>query len=288
VHTGNVDQLGLAWYLDLDTRRGQEATPLVIDGVMYTTTAWSKVVAADAATGEQLWIYDPKVPGEAGFKACCDVVSRGAAFADGKVFSATLDGRLIALDAQTGELLWSTLTVDPSKPYTITGAPRVAKGKVYIGNGGAEYGVRGYVSAYDANDGRLVWRFYTVPGDPEKSDGAASDAVLREKAEPTWSGTSYWQFGGGGTVWDAIVYDPELDQLYIGTGNGSPWNRQIRSEGKGDNLFLSSIPVALPGNAGGDLGFHRCTTYCSCHPFRGWGRADGHSARAKEWLLLRD
>jgi alcohol dehydrogenase (cytochrome c)/quinohemoprotein ethanol dehydrogenase len=142
--------------------------------------------------------------------------------------------------------------VDPSKPYTITGAPRVAKGKVYIGNGGAEYGVRGYVSAYDANDGRLVWRFYTVPGDPEKSDGAASDAVLREKAEPTWSGTSYWQFGGGGTVWDAIVYDPELDQLYIGTGNGSPWNRQIRSEGKGDNLFLSSI-LALDPDSGAYL-----------------------------------
>ena len=175
----NISQLGLEWFYEFDTRRGQEATPLVIDGVMYTTTAWSKVYAFNGATGELLWSHDPEVPGKAAAKGCCDVVNRGVAFADGKVFSATFDGRLIALDAKTGDLLWSVLTVDQTQPYTISGAPRVAKGKVFIGNGGADLGVRGYVSAYDAVTGKLIWRFYTVPGDPNLGpDGAASDEAL--------------------------------------------------------------------------------------------------------------
>ena len=175
----NVGQLGLAWSHEFDTNRGQEATPIVVDGVMYTTTAWSKVFAFNAVTGEQLWSYDPEVPGEAGFNACCDVVNRGVAVYDGKVFFGTLDGRLIALDAASGEPVWSKVTVDQSKPYTITGAPRVVKGRVLIGNGGAEYGVRGYVSAYDAETGELDWRFYTVPPGPgAPADGAASDSVI--------------------------------------------------------------------------------------------------------------
>ena len=249
VNDDNVAKLGLAWSYDLDTNRGQEATPLIIDGVMYTTTAWSKVVALDAATGKELWTFDPKVPGERGFSACCDVVNRGLAAYNGRLYLGTLDGRLIALDARTGKTVWSVVTVDQSKPYTITGAPRIVKGRVVIGNGGAEYGVRGYVSAYDAMTGKQAWRFYTVPGDPAKGpDGAASDPVMASAAKATWFG-KHWQAGGGGTVWDAIVYDPELDQLYIGVGNGSPWNQQVRSEGKGDNLFLSSV-VALNPDTG--------------------------------------
>jgi quinohemoprotein ethanol dehydrogenase len=249
INSENVGQLGLAWYHDLDTNRGQEATPLIIDGVMYTTTAWSKVVAMDAATGKTLWTFDPEVSKDRGHSACCDVVNRGLAAYDGKLFLGALDGRLIALDAATGKVVWSTVTVDQSQPYTITGAPRVVKGKVIIGNGGAELGVRGYVSAYDAATGKKLWRFYTIPGDPAKGpDGEASDAVLKAKAGDTWFG-NYWKAGGGGTVWDAIVYDQDLDQLYIGVGNGSPWNQQIRSEGKGDNLFLSSV-VALDPNTG--------------------------------------
>jgi quinohemoprotein ethanol dehydrogenase len=249
INRENVAGMRLAWFYDLDTNRGQEATPLVVDGVMYTSTAWSKVVALDAATGTLLWQFDPKVPPEKAFSGCCDVVNRGVAFYDGKIYLGAFDGRLIALDAKTGSQLWSQQTTDPAQAYTITGAPRIVRGKVLIGNGGAELGVRGYVTAYDAETGKQVWRFYTVPGDPAKGpDGAASDDVLKQKAAGTWFGR-FWTAGGGGTVWDSIVYDPELNQLYIGVGNGSPWNHRIRSEGKGDNLFLASI-VALDPDTG--------------------------------------
>lgn len=249
INSENVSKVGLAWSYDLDTNRGQEATPLIVDGVLYTTTAWSKVVALNAATGVPIWKFDPKVPGPTGYKACCDVVNRGAAYDNGKLFVGTLDGRLIALDAKTGAQLWSSTTVDQSKPYTITGAPRVAKGRVIIGNGGGEFGVRGYVSAYDERTGHLDWRFYTVPGDPSATpDSAASDDVLKKLALKTWFG-HFWTAGGGGAVWDAIVYDPALNQLIVGVGNGSPWNSEIRSQGKGDNLFLSSL-VALDVDTG--------------------------------------
>ncbi len=163
VNRETVARLGVAWWAEFDTDRGQEATPLVADGVLYTTTAWSKVYAFDARTGKPLWSYDPKVPGEKGADACCDVVNRGAAIWKGRIYVGTLDGRLIALDAKSGEVAWDVQTTDRTRAYTITGAPRVIKGKVLIGNGGAEYGVRGYVSAYDADSGKLVWRFYTTP-----------------------------------------------------------------------------------------------------------------------------
>lgn len=248
INAETASSLGLEWSHEFDTARGLEATPLVADGVIYTTTAWSKVHALDATTGKLLWKYDPEVPGETGFKACCDVVNRGAAIYNGKVYSGTLDGRLIALDAKTGKLVWSVVTVDQSKPYTITGAPRIVKGRVLIGNGGGEYGVRGYVSAYDAETGKQAWRFYTVPpAKGAKPDGAASDDIIA-KMQDTWDG-DYTKFGGGGTVWDAIVYDKDFNQVLIGVGNGSPWDHRIRSNGKGDNLFLSSV-VALDADTG--------------------------------------
>ncbi|RYF94462.1 MAG: PQQ-dependent dehydrogenase, methanol/ethanol family [Caulobacteraceae bacterium] len=256
INAGNVGQLGLAWSFDLPENRGIEATPLVADGVMYTTSAWSVVRAFDAKTGKLLWEHDPAVPRSTGVKACCDSVNRGVALWGDKVFYGTLDGRLEALDAKTGKLVWSKVTVDQSKPYTITGAPRVVKGKVLIGNGGAELGVRGYLSAYDANTGDMAWRFYTVPGEKD-SDGAASDKAMKDIARKTWNG-EFWKVGGGGTVWDSMAYDPELDLLYIGVGNGSPWNRDIRSPGGGDNLFLSSIVALKPET--GEYVWHYQTT----------------------------
>ena len=248
INRETVSRLKLAWYQDLDTHRGQEATPIVVDGVIYVSTAWSKVKAYDAASGKELWSYDPEVPGETAVHACCDVVNRGVAAWNGKIYVGTLDGRLIALDAKTGDVVWVRITVDQSKSYTITGAPRIVKGDVLIGNGGAEYDARGYVTAYDAETGEQKWRFYTVPGDPAKGpDGAASDNIMAMAAK-TWNG-EWWKLGGGGTVWDAIVYDPETDLLYIGVGNGTPWNQSFRSPGGGDNLFLSSI-VALNPDTG--------------------------------------
>jgi PQQ-dependent dehydrogenase (methanol/ethanol family) len=244
INERNVGRLGLAWYYNLDTKRGQEATPIVVDGVMYSSSAWSKVFALDAASGGMLWSYDPQVPGSWAVNACCDVVNRGVAAWQGKIFVGTLDGRLIALDAATGRRLWETLTIDPSFRYTITGAPRVAKGKVIIGNGGGEFGVRGYVSAYDSETGKLAWRFYTVPGDPSKP----FETPILRKAAQTWSG-DWWKLGGGGTVWNAITYDPELDQLYIGTGNGTPWSAKFRSPQGGDNWLTCSI-VALKPDTG--------------------------------------
>lgn len=246
VNRATVARLGVSWWADLDTDRGQEATPLVADGVLYTTTAWSKVLAFDAKSGKPLWTFDPKVPGQKGFDACCDAVNRGVALWKGRVYVGTLDGRLIALDGRSGAPAWTVQTTPPGQPYTITGAPRAVKGLIIIGNGGAEYGVRGYVSAYDAASGKLVWRFYTTPNPQGLADGAVSDAVLRQKAAPTWSDGAWRQTGGGGTVWDAITYDPKLDLLFVGVGNGSPWNHKIRSGGKGDNLFLSSIVALKP------------------------------------------
>lgn len=258
ITTENISSLSLAWYVDLPGMRGQEATPLVVDGVMYTTSAWSHVIALSAVTGEVLWHFDPDVPKSYSAKGCCGPVNRGAAYFEGVVYVGTLDGRLIALDAKTGQQHWSVLTVDQSQHYTITGAPRVANGKVFIGNGGAEYGVRGYISAYDAKTGKQLWRFYTVPGE----SGGVTGVEPVEAQRTTWSG-DWWTLGGGGTVWDAIVFDPESNLLFFGVGNGSPWNPNIRTDGKGDNLYLSSI-VAVDADTG-TYRWHYQTT-----PQEGW------------------
>jgi quinohemoprotein ethanol dehydrogenase len=247
----SVGKLGLAWSYDLETLRGVEATPLVKDGVLYTTSAWSLVYAFDARTGKLLWSYDPKVPKDHAKYVCCDVVNRGVALYKGRVYVATLDGRLIALDAKTGAEVWDVQTTPKDGSYAITAAPRIAKGRVLIGNAGSEYPVRGYVSAYDAQTGNLVWRTYTVPGDPSK--GFESDAM--KQAAVTWSG-EWWKAGGGGTVWDGLVYDPELEQIYFGTGNGSPWYGRIR--GKGDNLYIASI-VAVRADNGEQVWHYQAT-----------------------------
>jgi PQQ-dependent dehydrogenase (methanol/ethanol family) len=242
-----VARLGPVWFAELSaiSTRAFEATPIVVDGRLYVSTGWSVVLAYDARSGRKLWHFDPGVPKAVAGKGCCGPVSRGVAVADGKVFLAAFDGRLIALAADTGRPLWTVQTVDTTKDYTVTGAPRVIGHRVLIGNGGAELGVRGYLSAYDTETGRLAWRFYTVPPRPGTADGAVSDGVLAGKAAATWSGR-WWEWGGGGTVWDAMAYDPGLDLLYVGVGNGGPWNRQLRSDGRGDNLFLSSILALRP------------------------------------------
>ncbi|WP_339814469.1 PQQ-dependent dehydrogenase, methanol/ethanol family [uncultured Imperialibacter sp.] len=253
INKKNVGRLGLAWSLNLGTTRGIEATPLVVDGVMFLTGPWSVVYAVDVRTGKKIWTYDPEVPRSTGKKGCCDVVNRGLAMYKGSLFVGTFDGRLISLDAATGKPLWEKLTVDTTKYYTITGAPRVVKGKVIIGNGGAEYGVRGYITAYDALTGEQAWRFYTVPGDPSKP----FESKAMEIAAKTWSG-EWWKYGGGGTAWEAMAFDPELNLFYLGTGNGSPWDWFHRSNGEGDNLFLSSIVAINPDN--GEYVWHYQTT----------------------------
>jgi PQQ-dependent dehydrogenase (methanol/ethanol family) len=249
VNRDNVDELDLVWSFKFDTARGMEATPIVHDGVIYVSTGWSHVHAIDARSGEELWHYDAKVPKAQLAKTCCGPVNRGVAIwqedSDSplQVFFGALDGRLIALDAATGMENWSVQSTPTDGNYSVTGAPRIVKGMIIIGNGGAELGVRGYVSAYDVTTGEMKWRFYTVPGDRNKpQENAALEAAL-----DTWSGDEWYKLGGGGgTAWDSLVYDPELDLLYIGTGNGSPWNRELRSPGGGDNLYLSSIVALRP------------------------------------------
>ena len=255
INTDSVSKLGLAWYLDLGTNRGLEATPIVVDGVIYVSGAWNIIYAIDARSGKLLWQHDPETSRVwVAEYAVHDAVSRGLAVWDGKVIAATLDGRLFALDATNGGLLWSVLTIDRSKPYTITGAPRVIKGRVIIGNSGADYGVRGYLSAYDVSNGELDWRFYTVPGDPLKPQ----ESAVLEMAVKTWTGDEWYKTGGGGTVWNSMAFDPELNLLYFGVGNGTPWSRELRSPGGGDNLFLSSIVAVNPDN--GEYAWHYQTT----------------------------
>mgnify|MGYP001434496959 FL=1 len=254
INTSNVDQIGLSWSFETGTNRGHETTPIVKDGVMFITAPWSVVHALDAKTGDLLWTHDPQVERAWANNACCDVVNRGVALYENSIFFGTIDGRLISLDKDTGNENWSILTIDKSRPYTITGAPRIVKGNVIIGNGGGEFGVRGYVTAYDVDSGDELWRFYTVPGNPNEP----FESPEMEIAAKTWSGGKWWEYGGGGTVWDSMAYDPALDTLYIGTGNGSPWNRYVRSPGGGDNLYLSSI-VALDPDTG-DYKWHYQTT----------------------------
>lgn len=257
INRDNIDELDLAWSFKFSTARGMEATPLMHQGVLYVSTGWAHVHALDARTGEELWHYDAEVPRDHLIKACCGAVNRGVALWHGdaetglQVFFGTLDGRLIALDAKTGEQNWSVQTTPANSNYSVTGAPRVVDGKIIIGNGGAELGVRGYITAYDTATGDQLWRFYTVPGDPNKpQEHPALDVALETWGDKSWHKVG----GGGGTVWDSIVYDPQLDLLYIGTGNGSPWNRDLRSPGGGDNLYVSSIVALKPDT--GDYVWH--------------------------------
>lgn len=248
INDTNAQRLGLAWYADLNTYRGVEATPLEIGGVLYNVSAWSIVTAYDAVTGWQLWVYDPKIAVDYARITCCGPVSRGLAAWRGKIILGALDGRLIALDAASGKPVWSVDTKDAGQPLSITGAPRIADGKVVIGNSGGDFGARGYMSAYDADTGKFAWKFYIVPGDPAKMpEGAASDPVMA-KAAKTWGG-EWWKLGGGGNNWDGIAYDPKLNLVYFGTGNGSPHPSRFRSPGGGDNLFLCSI-VAVDATTG--------------------------------------
>jgi quinohemoprotein ethanol dehydrogenase len=237
-----VGKLGLAWSADLDTARGQEATPLMHDGLLYITTAWSKVQAYDARTGALKWAYDPEVPREKLVDVCCDAVNRGVALYGDKVYVATLDGRLVALDQKSGKAVWSKQTFPKDSHMAITGAPRIVKGRVLIGSAGSEYFTRGYLAAFDPQTGEELWKFYTVPGDPSKPQ----EGKHLEAAAKTWTG-DFWKLGGGGTVWDSITYDPKTDLVFFGTANAEPWNPAHRNtNGAGDSLYTASIVAVRP------------------------------------------
>jgi quinohemoprotein ethanol dehydrogenase len=246
INSSNISRLKLAWSMDLEDAGSLYTSPVEVNGVLYFAQGYSVIHAVDAQTGKLLWTYDPDVPKVAGKRMRTAWGSRGIAYWDGAIYAGTLDGRLIAIGAADGKLRWSVHTNEgPDDGRYITGAPWVFKGKVVIGHGGADFDlVRGYVTAYDAKTGKQLWRFYTVPGDPKK--GFEDDAQAR--AAKTWTG-EWWKYGGGGTVWNAMAYDPKYNRLYIGTGNGTPWNRHIRSPGGGDNLYLCSI-VALDADTG--------------------------------------
>ncbi len=256
IDTGNADRLGFAWQYDLRQTRGQEATPVVVDGVLYVSTNWGHVAALDGETGRQLWTYDPEVDGQWGRYACCDVVNRGLTVANGVVYVGSTDNYLHAIDARTGKRLWKVDTLDPEArarhtPYTTSGTPQVAGDVVVIGNGGADFGVRGFVRGFDLKTGHRRWTFWIVPHDPKlgPQEKPYLDAALK-----TWDPQSDWSKGGGGTAWDGMAYDPKLGLLYVGTGNSSPYNYLDRSKGKGDNLYLASIVAIDPRT--GDLRWH--------------------------------
>ena len=249
ISDANVKQVGLAWSADLETARGQEATPLMHDGVLYVSTAWSLVKAYDAASGKLLWSYDPKVPRDTLVRSCCDAVNRGVALYGDRVFVGTLDGRLVALDQKTGKVLFEKVVVPDQDNYTLTVAPRVVKGMVLLGASGAEYKARGYLAAYDWQSGKEVWRFNTVPGNPADGfgkEGPNKDAM--EKASKTWGNGKWWEMGGGGTVWDSITYDPKTNLIFFGTGNAEPWNPAANGR-EGDSLYTSSV-VAVDADTG--------------------------------------
>jgi quinohemoprotein ethanol dehydrogenase len=263
INEHNVKRLGFAWDYDLSTYRGQEATPIVVDGVMYTSGTWGYVYALDAATGKELWKFDPQVHGQAGRYPCCDLLNRGVAVWEGRVYVAAVDGRLFALDAATGTKIWDVDTiVDHSLQYSSTGAPQIAGRAVVIGNSGGDMGtggVRGYVTAYDLKSGERLWRFYTVPGAP----GAPFEHPEMEFAAKTWDPQRNPEYHGGGTVWDGMAYDPDLNLLYFGTGNAAPYDSRQRGRTHQDNLFVASI-IALNADTG------RMTWYYQATPGDEW------------------
>jgi quinohemoprotein ethanol dehydrogenase len=241
----NASQLGLAWFAEMSERGGYQSTPVMVDGRIYVTTPWSKVYAFDAKSGERLWKYDPKVPRElAATSLCCNISNRGVAYWNGKIIWGTLDGRLVAVDAKKGTKVWEAQTTDPQLALSITGAPRIGNGMVFIGQAGAEFHQRGYMSAWDAETGKKLWHWWVVPGNPAKG----FEQPELEWAAKTWNG-EWWKTGGGGTPWDGILYDPQTDLVIFGTGNGAPWPTEVRSPGGGDNLFTASI-VALEAKTG--------------------------------------
>ena len=245
IKRSNIGRLGLVWALELPGEVTLEATPLAVNGVLYFTGSYAAVYAVDGLTGKLLWKYEPETWMHNPAKMRLSfAVNRGAAYADGRIFAAALDGRLFGLDAKTGELLWSVETTAPQSMQTVTGAPRTFNGKVIIGNGGADFGARGYVTAYEAATGRQVWRFYTAPGSPQENRG---DPAM-QRAAASWSG-EYWKTGTGGAVWDSITFDPEMNRIYLGTGNAGPYDPVVRSPGSGDNLYTASI-VALDADTG--------------------------------------
>lgn len=242
IDTANVKRLGLAWSMETESPAGgrPESTPLMVDGMIYTSLAWDVIIGVDARTGKQKWRWDPEIPREHISQLCCGPVNRGVALYKGKVYAGLLDGTVVALDQNTGKVVWRVKDTF-NDDTTLTAAIRIVKGKVIVGSAGAEHAVRGYFSAYDADNGKRLWRFYTVPGDPSKPFEQPELAM----AAKTWTG-EWYKMGGGGTVWDGMAYDPDLDLLYIGTGNGGPWNANLRSPGGGDNLFLASILAVKP------------------------------------------
>ncbi len=248
INTSNVSRLGLAWSLEVGRGGGgQEATPLFFNGTLYSITNWSIVFAVDARTGKEKWRWDPEVnQDKVRPQVCCGVVNRGLAFYkrdpnQNLIIAPIIDGRLIALDAETGKPVWEARVSYSNEGYTVTMAPRIAKGKVIIGVAGAELPIRGFFSAFDAATGKLAWKFYTVPGDPSKP---FENPALKKAAE-TWSG-DYWKLGGGGSVWDGMAYDPDADLLYVGTGNGGPWPEELRKSKGKENLYLASILAVKP------------------------------------------
>ncbi len=244
ITAANVNRLGLVWTYAIGAGGGsQEATPLVWNGSLYGITNWSIVFAVDARTGKERWRYDPQVdrafatPGQ-NRGICCGVVNRGIALHGDSVIAPVIDGRIVGLDAASGTLRWSTrILADDSTGYSITMAPRIARGKAIVGVAGGEFTPhRGFFVALDVRSGRELWRFYTVPGDPSKPFESPALAA----AAKTWTG-EWWKYGGGGSLWDGLSYDPDANLIYVGTGNGAPWPEILRGSEGYDNLYVSSI-----------------------------------------------